>query len=231
MYRYLTWAVGVLALATVLGAIGYDMTAERMATAQAAEVRAAPEPATATVTAGRIERLSVLALQPADGDTRVQLAPGSALALLPVHEEMGTAVRLTGTREARAADDSTDTDAAWIAVPPMIGAELTGKVARFTVWARSDRQKPARRFALALSVDGKAGQWTRFEAGEGDYESYTVIVPVPTGADASKLRVLIDPDVDGTGGAVSFSHLIVDRLQATGRYDTADAARSLAARD
>ncbi|MCF4167102.1 hypothetical protein L2U69_15730 [Zavarzinia compransoris] len=231
MYRFLTWAVGVLALATVLGAIGYDMTAERMATAQAAEVRAVPDRTAPAVTAGRIERLTVLPLQPAGGDTRVVLAPRTALALAPVQEEMGTAVRLTGTRQATVADDSTDTDAAWIAVPPAVGAELTGHIARFTVWARADRQNPARRFALALSVDGKAGQWTRFEAGSGNYESYTVIVPVPAGGDPAKLRVLIDPDVDGEGGAVSLSHLIVDRLQSSSRFDTADASRALASRD
>lgn len=214
MYRFLTWAVGVLALTTVAGAIGYDLTTEHMAMAHAAPARSADARPLGADGNDQVDRLAVIALQPADAAPRVTVDGEGAPLVEVLHEEMGAALRLT----ARGAG------AVAVALPADIGQALAGENVRIVVWARADRQNPAKRFALALSVDERPASWTRFEAGQGDFESYSIIVPVPAGADAGRLRVMIEPDADGADGAITVSHVIVDRLLGPVALNTASLA-------
>lgn len=208
MYRLLTWAVGVLALATVLGAIGYDLTTERIAQAHAAMAPAPSRPAGEISNEG-VERLVVIPLQPGNDDRRPIRSADGGPGIERMREEMGSAVRLIAVRVS--SDKSAD-GAAYVDIPPAVARKLTGGLARITLWTRADRKQPSTEFGMALSVDGSFSGWLRFPTGTATYESYSFVVPVPASAAGKPLRVLIAPDTKGGTGAISASHLIVDRI-------------------
>ncbi|MCW0183449.1 hypothetical protein [Zavarzinia sp.] len=208
MYRLLTWAVGVLALATVLGAIGYDLTTERIAQAHAAMAPSPTRPAGEISNEG-VERLVVMPLQPGSDARRPIRSPDGGPTIERMREEMGAAVRLTASL--RSTDQGPE-GAAIIDIPPTIAHKLTGGLARITLWARADRKQPADEFGVALSVDGQFTGWVRFPVGTATYESYSFVVPVPPSAAGKPLQVLIAPDTKGSTGAISASHLIIDRI-------------------
>lgn len=208
MYRLLTWAVGVLALATVLGAIGYDLTTERIAQAHAAVTPSPTRPAGEISNEG-VERLVVMPLQPGSDARRPIRSPEGGPLIERMREEMGAAVRLTATLRS---SDAGPEGAAIVDIPPAIARKLTGGLARITLWTRADRKQPAPEFGIALSVDGSFPGWVRFPIGTATYESYSFVVPVPANAAGKPMRVLIAPDTKDGGGAISASHLIIDRI-------------------
>lgn len=220
MYGFLTWAVGVIAAATVVGAIGYDLTTERVARAHAAATPAVVRPA-GEISNDGVERLVVIPLLPVEASrTPIRIAAGGPVAE-PMREEMGYAMRLTGAAD-KALDDPTG--AATVEVPAHVVRRLAGGIAWITVWARSDREKPATSFAMSLSVDGQFAGWHRFPLVASTYESYGFGVPVPPDAAGKTLQVMILPDSEGKGAAISVSHLIIDRVLRPGEPEPATEA-------
>ncbi|RJF94663.1 hypothetical protein D3874_02225 [Oleomonas cavernae] len=208
MYRFLTWAVGVIAAATVIGAIGYDLSTERIARAYAASAPVSVRPA-GEISNDGVERLVVIPLLPVEAArTPIHTVSGGPLAE-PSREEMGYAMRLVGAVPPPGDEVSA---AAMVEIPPNIVRRLAGGIAWITVWARADRARPATTFAMSLSIDGGFKGWHRFPLVASSYESYGFGVPVPADAVGKAVRVLILPDTDGKGAAISVSHLIVDRV-------------------
>lgn len=208
MYRFLTWAVGVIAAATVIGAIGYDLTTERVARAYAATAPAPVRPA-GEISNDGVERLVVIPLLPVEAARTPIRTVSTGPTADPTREEMGSAMRLTGAVPPAVDDVS---GAAAVDIPAHVIRKLAGGIAWITIWARADRDKPASTFAMALSVDGGFNGWHRFPLVASTYESYGFGVPVPADAAGKSLRVLILPDADNKGDAISVTHLIIDRV-------------------
>ncbi|MFA5121331.1 hypothetical protein [Zavarzinia sp.] len=209
MYRFFTWAVGVLALATVLGAVGYDLSTEHVAAAHATTAGSASVRPAGEISNEGVERLLVIPLQPNDPGRRPVHANESGPAIVPVREELGAAVSLRGPAQVYSEGAASG---AWVELPPEVVNRLAGGLARITVWARADRNSPSKEFAMALSIDGGFGGWVRFPLSAANYESYNFMAPVPESARGKTVRVLIAPDTSGGSHALSASHLIVDRI-------------------
>lgn len=218
MYRYLTWAVGILALVPVIGAIGYDLTTERLALAHAISAREEVVRPAGEVSNEGVERIVVIPLQPAAADRRPVQVNASGPVVEATRQEMGSAVHLQGAPQVFTESAA---GSAWVELSPAVAGKLVGRTARITLWARADRQNPAREFAMALTIDGGPAAWTRFAINPTAYESYAFNVPVPAEAAGKVLRVMIMPDADQKGAAISASHLIVDRVLRPGEADPA----------
>ncbi|PWR18016.1 hypothetical protein [Zavarzinia compransoris] len=218
MYRYLTWAVGILALAPVVGAIGYDLTIERLALAHAVTAREETVRPAGEVSNEGVERIVVMPLQPAEADRRTVQVNASGPVVAATRQEMGSAVHLQGAPEVFTESAA---GSAWVELSPAVAAKLAGRMARITLWARADRQNPSREFAMALTIDGGPAEWTRFTTNTVAYESYAFNVPVPADAAGRTLRVMIMPDMDQKGAAIAASHLIIDRVLRPGEADPA----------
>ncbi|PWR21189.1 hypothetical protein DKG74_14375 [Zavarzinia aquatilis] len=192
----------------MLGAIGYDLTTERIAQAHAAVAPAPSRPAGEVSNEG-VERLVVIPLQPGNDARRPIRSSDGGPGIERMREEMGSAVRLIALAPST---DKGPEGAAYVDIPPAVARKLAGGLARITLWTRADRKQPSAEFGMALSVDGSFPGWLRFPTGPATYESYSFVVPVPASAAGKPLRVLIAPDTKGGNGAISASHMIVDRI-------------------
>lgn len=223
MYRLLTWAVGVLALATVLGAIGYDMTMERIAQAHAAATvdQEAPARPAGEISNEGVERLVVIPLQPASDASRPLHDGPDGPVLERTRQELGSAVKLTAVKPA---GDGGTAGAAYVDVPAPVARALAGGLARITLWARADRDDPTDEFALALTEGERFSGWLRFAVGTVNYESFSFVLPIAADGGDKPLRVWIAPDSRSGHGALSASHVIIDRILKPGEPEPAPEA-------